>query len=71
MWNEVANRAEPPKAKIAPEVCTGLRRPKLVKEKPRLKAGQQSWSASTTPTSIATAAQNMVAMVNLRTTSSL
>ena len=56
---------------MAAEVCTGRNRPNAVHSSPRFMIGKASWAAITTPTRKATTAQNMAAMVNLRTTSML
>ncbi|MNG16395.1 hypothetical protein D3C84_1003070 [compost metagenome] len=39
-YNELANRAQPPKAKITALVCSGRKRPKLVHGKLKLSSGQ-------------------------------
>ena len=67
----VANRAEPPKAKITAFVCSGRRRPYCSQEMPSVSAGQYSWAAMITPTSMPTTPHSTVAMANCITTLSL
>ena len=67
----VANRAEPPKAKITPLVCSGRRRPKLSQAVSKFSAGQYSCAAINAPTAMPTMPQTIEAIVNWRTTLSL
>ena len=61
MYRLVANSAEPPKAKITPLVWIGRNRPKLSHGISKFSAGQYSWAAISTPTSMPTIPQKMEA----------